>query len=91
MIRNLLNSIPLTSLGWCLLALVGIALFLLPRGTLRQTDQIQRRFASLAEESEFIARDTARATRRIASVRCAGHSIPAPHPSDGEPPWSRSS
>ena len=48
--------------------LVVIALFFLTRGTVRLTDQILRSFESLAEESEFIARDTARATRRIASV-----------------------
>jgi small-conductance mechanosensitive channel len=48
--------------------LIVIALFFLTRGTVRLTDQILRSFEKSDEESQIIARDTARATRRIASV-----------------------
>ena len=48
--------------------LIVIALFFLTRGTVRLTDQILRSFESSTDENEILARDTARATRRIASV-----------------------
>ena len=48
--------------------LIVIALFFLTRGTVRLTDQILRSFESSTEENQALARDTARATRRIASV-----------------------
>ena len=48
--------------------LIVIALFFLTRGTARLTDQILRSFESSTDENQVLARDTARATRRIASV-----------------------
>jgi small-conductance mechanosensitive channel len=48
--------------------LIVIVLFFLTRGTVRLTDQILRSFESSTEENQILARDTARATRRIASV-----------------------
>jgi hypothetical protein len=48
--------------------LIVIALFFLTRGIVRLTDQILRSFESSDEVDQILARDTARATRRIASV-----------------------
>ena len=48
--------------------LIVIALFFLTRGTVRLTDQILRSFERSDEEGQILAKDTARATRRIASV-----------------------
>ncbi|MCF7733850.1 MAG: mechanosensitive ion channel family protein [Akkermansiaceae bacterium] len=45
-----------------------IVLFFLTRGTVRLADQILRSLESSTDENEILARDTARATRRIASV-----------------------
>jgi small-conductance mechanosensitive channel len=48
--------------------LVVILLFFLTRGIVRLADQILRSFETSEEESQILAKDTARATRRIASV-----------------------
>lgn len=48
--------------------LIVIALFFLTRGVVRLADQILRSFETSDEEDQILAKDTARATRRIASV-----------------------
>ena len=48
--------------------LIVAALFFLTRGTSRLTNQILRSFESSTDDNQVFARDTARATRRIASV-----------------------
>lgn len=48
--------------------LIVIVLFFVTRAIVRLTDQILHSFESSTEENEIIARDTARATRRIASI-----------------------
>lgn len=59
-LTSILSSIPNL--------LIVVVIFFLTRGTARITDQILRSFESDSDDKQALAKDTARATRRIATV-----------------------
>ncbi|MBB5352275.1 small-conductance mechanosensitive channel [Haloferula luteola] len=64
----LFGSLAMKTVGALPSILVVIVLFFLTRGTVRIVDQMLASFEATEEEGQFLGKDTARATRRIAGL-----------------------